>query len=150
MSLVLQINEDLKNALKAGDSIKLSTLRMVKTALKNKEIELGHELSDDEAVVVIQKEAKQRRDAEREFIIGNRVELADKEANEAKLLTEYLPKQLSEDEVLKIINDTIAETGISVITDMGKLMSVLMPKIQGKADGSMVSRLVKEKLSGSK
>ncbi len=146
MSLVTTIEAALTAALKAGESEKLSVLRMTKAALKNKSIELGHELSDDEALAVISKEVKQRRDAETEFRAGNRPELADKEAAEAAMLTEYLPAQLSEAELVPLIEAAIASTGASQASDMGKVMGALMPQTRGKADGALVSKLVKERL----
>lgn len=146
MSLVTTIETALTAALKAGESEKLSVLRMTKAALKNKSIELGHELSDDEAIAVISKEVKQRRDAETEFRAGNRSELADKEAAEAAMLTEYLPAQLSEAELVPLIEAAITNTGATAASDMGKVMGALMPQTKGKADGSLVSKLVKERL----
>lgn len=146
MSLVTTIEGDILAAMKAGDQGKLSVLRMAKTALKNKQIELGHDLSDDEATAVLAKELKQRRDAEGEFRAGNRAELADKEAAEAAILGTYLPEQMGEDEVAKLVDEAIAQTGASTAADMGKVMGALMPKTRGKADGSLVSRLVKERL----
>ncbi|MEK7184268.1 MAG: GatB/YqeY domain-containing protein [Patescibacteria group bacterium] len=146
MSLVTTIEADLITAMKAGDADKLSVLRMTKSALKNKSIELGHELSDDEAIAVIGREMKQRRDAEAEFRAGNRPELADKEAAEAAMLAEYLPAQLSEAELVPLVEAAIAKTGASTASDMGKVMGALMPETRGKADGSLVSKLVKERL----
>ncbi len=146
MSLVTTIEGDILAAMKAGESDKLSVLRMAKTALKNKQIELGHELTDDEATAVLTKELKQRRDAEGEFRAGNRAELADKEAAEATILAGYLPEQMGEDEVAKLVDEAIAAIGASSAADMGKVMGALMPKTRGKADGSLVSRLVKERL----
>lgn len=146
MSLVTTIEGDILAAMKAGESDKLSVLRMAKTAFKNKQIELGHELTDDEATAVLAKELKQRRDAEGEFRAGNRAELADKEAAEATILAGYLPEQMGEDEVAKLVDEAIAAIGASSAADMGKVMGALMPKTRGKADGSLVSRLVKERL----
>ncbi len=146
MSVVSTIEGDVLAAMKAGEADKLSVLRMAKTALKNKQIELGHELSDDEALAVLAKERKQRQDAETEFRAGNRPELADKEAAEAAILQTYLPEQMGEEEVAALVGAAIAETGASTAADMGKVMGALMPKTRGKADGALVSRLVKERL----
>ena len=146
MSLVEQINNDITTAMKAGESEKLSVLRMTKAALMNKKIELNHDLSDDEAIAVINKEAKQRRDAETEYRAGNRPELADKEVAEAKILANYLPEQMDEAAITALVDAAITETGASSADDMGKVMSALMPKTRGKADGALVSRLVKERL----
>lgn len=146
MSLVDQINTDIIAAMKAGEADKLSVLRMAKTALMNKKIAVSHDLSDDEAIAVLSKEAKQRRDSEAEFRAGNRPELADKEAAEAVILTAYLPAQMDEAAVAQLVDAAIAETGATNADDMGKVMGALMPKTRGKADGAMVSRLVKERL----
>ena len=146
MSLVEQIDNDLKSAMKAGEAEKLSVLRMAKAALKNKQIELSHELSDEEALAVLGKELKQRRDAEAEFRNGNRPEMADKEASEAVILTTYLPEQMSEAQVTELVDAAIVETAAVTAADLGKVMGALMPKTRGKADGAMVSRIVKERL----
>ena len=146
MSLVDQINSDSTAAMKAGEADKLSVLRLAKTALMNKKIELGHDLSDDEAIAVLAKEAKQRRDSEAEFRAANRPELADKEAAEAQMLVTYLPAQMDESAVAQLVDAAIAETGAAGAADMGKVMGALMPKTRGKADGALVSRLVKERL----
>lgn len=147
MALVQQIDTDLKDALRSGDAERLSVLRMLKSSLKNKEIAVGHELADDEALGVISKEVKQRRDAEAEYRKGNRPELADKEQREADLLSGYLPAQLSDDELVALVDQAIAETGASTIADMGKVMGIVVAKAQGKADGSRISQLVKQKLT---
>ena len=143
MSLQQTIDKDFKNALKAKDRVKLDTLRMLKSALKNKAIEQKREvLEEKEFIVVIQKELKKRQDAEAAFKQGNRPELAEKEGQEAEILSTYLPDMLSEDEVSKIVDEVIAAGN----DNFGQVMKEVMAKAQGRTDGQLVQRLVKEKL----
>lgn len=146
MSLIDQINQDLLQATKSGDVMVRDTLRIVKTAIKNSEINKGHTLSDEEAIEVIAKEVKQRVEAVESFTSGNRPELAAKEEAEMAVLKRYLPEQLSEEQVRALVEEAIATSGATSPADMGKVMGALMPKTKGKADGSLVSRLVREKL----
>lgn len=152
MNLQEQINKDFIDAMKAKETQKLSVLRMLKSALKNKEIALrqvqgeNKKLSDEQVGEAVTKEVKQRKDSISEFEKGGRIDLAKKEKDEIKFLEKYLPKQLSGKEVTKIINEAISKTGASSPSDMGKVMGAIMPKLKGKADGSQVSKLVKEKL----
>ncbi|MBI2590074.1 GatB/YqeY domain-containing protein [Candidatus Berkelbacteria bacterium] len=145
--MVSQINSDAKEALKAGRPELLSTLRMVKSALKNKQIELGHELNNVEALAVLQKEAKQRREAQAEYQKGNRPELAEKEGSELAILNAYLPTELSDEELTRLISETIQATGARSAAELGKVMSALMPRLQGRAGGSRVSAMVRKHLS---
>lgn len=147
MTLAEQLNADMIAAMKAGESEKLSVLRMVKTALKNKQIEVGHELAEPEVVAVLQKELKQRREAASEFTKGNRPELAAKEEREAELLKTYLPAELSDDELTAIVAEVIQATGAASMSDIGKVMSPIMGKVAGRADGNRVSAMVRAKLS---
>lgn len=142
-----QINADLISAMKTKDADTVAVLRMVKTALKNKQIELGKELTDDDVLAVLQKEVKQRTVSAAEFSNAERAELADKEKHEAEILAKYLPAQLSDEELATIVEDVIASTGAAAMSDMGKVMGIVMGKTQGKADGSRVSNLVKQRLS---
>lgn len=144
--LLQRIDDDLRTAMKASNAETLSVLRLLKSALKNKQIELGHELSDEEVLPVIQKEVKQRRESASEFTKGDRPEMAAKELSEAELLTTYLPAQLSDDELAAIIDQVIAETGAQSMQDMGKVIGAVIGKTQGQADGSRVSSLVKSRL----
>lgn len=144
--LTERIDTDLKAAMKAGESDKLSVLRLLKSALKNKQIELSHELSDEEVLPVIQKEVKQRRESASEFQKGDRPEMAAKELGEAEILTTYLPAQLSDDELMTLVDQVIAETGATTLQDMGKVIGAVMGKTQGQADGARISAAVKLRL----
>ncbi|GBE37336.1 glutamyl-tRNA(Gln) amidotransferase subunit E [bacterium BMS3Bbin07] len=145
MSILERIDSDLKVAMKSSEKIKVSTLRMVKASLKNLEIEKG-ELSDDDVIGVLSTQAKQRRESISEFEKGGRQDLADQEREELAVILSYLPEQLSEEELAGIILETIKETGVSSLKDMGRLMKSLMPRVKGRADGKLVSRKVKELL----
>jgi len=165
MVLKTQIQEDLTSALKEKREIELSTLRMVLTAISNKETEkrtkiwkekpgLAAEelekesiLTDEETIEVISSEIKKRKEAVLEFEKGQRMDLAGKEKKEIEILEKYLPEQLSEEEIKKIVQEAIEKVGAKDIKDMGKVMAELMPKIKGKADGALVSKIVKELLS---
>ncbi|MEC4684687.1 MAG: GatB/YqeY domain-containing protein [Nitrospirota bacterium] len=145
MSILERIDSDLKVAMKSSEKIRVSTLRMVKAALKNLEIEKG-ELSDDDVIGVLSTQAKQRRESISEFEKGGRQDLADQESEELAVILGYLPEQLSEEELTGIIQETIRETGASSLKDMGRLMKSLMPRVKGRAAGKLVSRKVKELL----
>ena len=144
-----QLKDELKQAMLARDTEKTSTLRMIVSALGYYEIEkggAGYEATEDDIQEVLQKQAKQRRDSIEQFKAGGRKELVEKEQKELELIEAYLPAQMSEEEVKKLVDEAVATTGAANASDMGKVMGALMPKVKGKADGSLVSRLVKEKL----
>lgn len=147
MTLKEQIEKDFIEAYKAKDELKASTLRMIKSAIKNKEIVSGNELDESAVVDVVAKEIKQRRDSADEYKKGGRPELAEKEEKEINILKVYLPEQLSEEEITKIVESAIKKTGASSISDIGKVMSVVMPEVKGKSDGALVSKIVKDKLN---
>jgi uncharacterized protein YqeY len=147
MSVLEQIDNDFKEALKNQDQEMVSVLRMLKSAFKNTQIEKGHELTDQEATSVLEKQAKQRQDSIVQFKAGNRDDLAVKEESELTIISKYLPEKMSEEELQKLIDSVITETGASTMQDMGKVMKAVLDKANGQADGSMVSRIVKEKLS---
>ncbi len=149
MTLNERIDADTKAAMKAGETERVSVLRMAKTALKNEEIALGHPLTDNETILVLAKQAKQREEAAGEYARGGRTELAEKEQREAAVLRAYLPAQLSEDELEQLVDEAIATTGASGPADMGKVMGAVMAKTAGRADGGRVSSIVKRKLAGS-
>lgn len=148
MTLAEQIEADYLTALKSKDEKTVSILRMLKSALKNKEIALGKKLDETQISEVVFKEVKSRRDSILEYQKGGREDLAKKEQEEIEILAKYQPEMLSEVEVTKIIDETIKKIGATNPQDMGKVMSALMPQIKGKADGSLVSTLVKSKLQG--
>jgi uncharacterized protein YqeY len=144
-----QLKEELKQSMLARNTEKTSTLRMVISALGYYEIEkggAGYEASEEDVQDVLQKQAKQRRDSIEQFEAANRNELAEKEKQELELLESYLPKQMGEEEIKQLVDEAITQTGATNAADMGKVMGALMPKTKGKADGGLVSRLVKEKL----
>lgn len=152
MSLQEQLVNDMKEAMKARDEAKVSTIRMLRAAIKNKEIEKGGtscRLSDKEIIDVISTAIKQRKDSIEQFTKGGRLDLAEKEKKEAGILQGYLPPQMSEDEIKAEVKKAIAETGAASQKDMGKVMKILMPRVAGKADGAVVNRLVKELISGN-
>lgn len=144
MALAERLNEDMKQAMKSGDKERLSTIRMVRAAIKNQEIELRRPLDDNETTGVLSRELKQRRDAQADFERGGRDDLVSKIAAEIEVISEYLPRQLTEEEVKAIVVQTIQETGASSKADLGKLMGVLMPKVKGLADGKVVNAIVQQ------
>jgi len=147
MSLLKQLDEDLRAAMKRSDTVSLSALRMAKAAIKNVQIDKGHELSDEEIVSVLSTMAKQRRDSIEQFSRCNREDLAEKERQELSVLQSYMPAQLSPDELEKLIIQAIQESSARSEADMGRVMKLLMPKIKGVADGKWVNTRVKELLS---
>ena len=148
MTFLDRINEDLKAAMKSKDSDRLSTLRMVKTALKNREIDKMEALTDEEAIKVLQSLVKQRRDSIEQYQQAGRIELAEKEAAEIKVIEEYLPAALDDAAIARVVEETIVETGASSMKEMGAVMKAALAKLAGKtADGKMVSETVKAKLT---
>ncbi len=146
--LVQRIDDDLKDAMRAKDDVAKLTLRSVKTALAeaSKSGSDAHVLSDDDALAVIAKEAKRRRDAMAEYEKANRTDLADAEAAELAVLERYLPKQLSEAEIQLLAQAVIAEVGATSMREMGQVMSALMAKVAGQADGRAVNTVVRKLL----
>jgi uncharacterized protein YqeY len=148
MSLKEKIVADLTAAMKSKDTDRLSTLRMVKANLMNRQIEKGSELTDEEVTKALQSLVKQRRDSIEQYQNAGRTELADKEATEIKFIEDYLPQAASADEIDSAVSAAIAETGASSMKDMGAVMKAAMAKLAGKsADGKAVSEAVKAKLS---
>jgi uncharacterized protein YqeY len=146
MSLLKRFNDDLKEALKASETAKVSVLRMVKASVKNKEIEKGRELTDDEIVSVLSSMVKQGRESMEQFTKGGRMDLARKEGQEVAILQTYMPQQLSDDELDRIILNAMHEASAKTPQDMGKVMRILMPRVKGVADGKHVNQRVKELL----
>ncbi len=132
--------------MKARDEIKVSTIRMAMSAIKNTEIDKGRELTDDEVIGVLAKEAKMRREAIEGAEKAGRAEVAERENRELDILSEYLPKQLGEEDVAEIVKQVVAETGAEGIKDRGKVMSALMPRLKGRADGKLASQIVERVL----
>lgn len=145
-----QLAKDLITALKAKDEVKVGVLRFLQAAIKNMVIDgraNGKEVGDAEILEVIAKQVKQRNDSIAQYKTGGREDLAQKEEAEKAILQSYLPAQMSEDEVRKLVQEAVAATGVKGPQEMGKVMGALMPKVKGKADGQVVSRIVKEMLS---
>lgn len=150
MSLKEKLQNDLTDAMRARDEVRSSTIRMVLTAIKNEEVsgKEARELSDSEVITVLSREAKKRREAAEAFDQAGAKERADGERAEGVVIAEYLPKQLSEAEIKELIASAIAETGANTPAQMGLVMKSIQPKIAGKADGGVVSALVKAALAG--
>jgi hypothetical protein len=149
MSLLRRLDADLKAAMKESDKARLSAVRMVKAAVKNRQIDMGRELSDEEITSVLLTLVKQAKESIDQFSKGGRDDLAAKEKQELCVLNSYLPQQLSPEELEKIILDAIKESSAVNEADMGKVMKVLMPRIKGVADGKSVNIRVKELLQAS-
>jgi uncharacterized protein YqeY len=150
MGLREKLSEDLKNAMKSGDKIRLEVVRMLQTMLRRREIERkgeGKELTEEDEIQVIKSEIKKRKEAIELFEKGGRIDLAEKEKRELEILNEYLPKQMSEEEIRGFVEKIIQETGAVGQKDFGKVMGLVMRELKGKADGSLVQKIVKEKLS---
>ncbi len=146
-SLTLRIQEDMKDAMRAKDKLRLSTIRMLIAGIKQREIDERITLDESGVIGIINKQIKQRKESVKQFEAANRQELADKEKQEIDILQVYLPQQLSESEVDKLIESAISDTGARSIKDMGKLMGKLKSELQGRADMSVVSEKIKAKLS---
>lgn len=147
MSLSERLNEDMKQAMKSQDKFRLSVIRMIRSAIKNMEIDQRRSLDDNEVLDILSREIKQRRDSLQDFEKASREDLAESVKAEIAVISEYLPQQLTEEEVRVLVLQTIQETGASSKAEMGKVMSALMPKLKGRADGKLVNQLVQQALS---
>ena len=141
------IRSEMLDATRARDNVRRDTLRLLVAAVENGRIDLGHELSDDETLRVLQKEAKQRRESIEEYRKGNRDDLVQQEQQELEIIQTYLPEQLSEDEVRQLVEETIAEVGATGADDLRNVMGPLMKKLEGRADGRVANAMVRELLS---
>lgn len=148
MGLKDQLTNDMKEAMKAKQAERLSTIRQLRSAIKNKEIDLKKELDDDAVISVIGTLVKQRREAAQMYRDNDRLELAEKEEAELLVLQDYLPAQLGEAELREIVTAVVAEVGASSPKDIGKVMPQVMARTKGAADGKLVNQLVREQLSG--
>ncbi len=149
MSLQERINEDLKVYMKSKDTFKLGVVRMVKGAVQLEKINLKREeLSDDEIIKLISKQIKMRKDSIAEFTKAGRLDLVQQNEKEIDVLKEYMPEEMSEEEVINIINEAISSTGASNIKEMGKVMREVTPKVSGRFDMGRVSSIIKDKLNG--
>ena len=149
MSLQERLTEDVKTAMKAREAGKsrLSVLRMVKASIRNIEIDRKKELNDEDVLDVLAKEVKMRRDSMEDFRKGNRPDLVAALEEEIAILAEYLPAQLSEEEVRVLVDQAVSQAQAVTAKDMGKVMAILMPQVKGKADGKLVNTLVRERLN---
>ena len=138
-----KINKDLIEAMKAGDAVKVSTLRLLNSVIKNVAIAKKAEKLDDADVIdAVAKQIKQRNESIEQFKKGNRQDLVDKETKELEILKSYMPQQMSEEDIIKVIQDAVRETGAAGKQDMGKVMKAVMPKLKGRADSKLISDTV--------
>ena len=147
MTLEERLLNEMKEAMKSGDKLRLSTIRMIRSAVKNREIEVRKTLDDEDIFKVIQGMVRKGEESVEQFQTGGRMDLVEKEKKEIEILKSYLPQPLSQEEVLKMIDEAIQETQASSLKDLGKVMKAVMPKLGGKADGKLINQWVKERLS---
>jgi uncharacterized protein len=148
MPLAEKLLDDMKSAMKARDELKVSTLRLARSAIGNAEIEKGRDLTDEEILETLERESKRRREAIDSYEKGGRQDLVDKETKELAILSEYLPKQFDEAEVEKVVREVAAELGAVSAKDKGRMMSAVMPRFRGRADGRVVTQIVDRVLQG--
>ena len=147
MDLVKELDKDSVEAMKAKDSVRLATLRGVKGAMKLQSIDHKKEINDELLIEVVSKEIKTRNESIKEFEKGNRQDLIDKTRVEIEILNKYLPEQLTQEEILEIIEQAFTEVNPSGMKDMGKIMGIVTPRVKGRADMGMISSLIREKLN---
>lgn len=145
-SLKIRIQEDVKTAMRAGEKKRLATLRLITAALKQVEVDGRKDLSDADVVAILDKMCKQRRESIEQYDKANRKDLVEAEESELAIIREFLPQPLSEDEIISLIDTAIKETGASSMKDMGKVMGIIKPKAQGRADMGQLSARVKARL----
>ncbi|MFZ1946012.1 MAG: GatB/YqeY domain-containing protein [bacterium] len=150
MGLVENVGQDLIAAMKSGDSLRLSVIRLLRTRLKETQVEKRRELEDEECLKVVMSEVAKRKEAIELFDKGGRADLAGRELKEIEILETYLPPKLSEEELRTIVSEAVKESGARVPGDLGKVMKVVMPKVTGRAEGSLVNRIVRELLAEAK
>ena len=147
MSLIVRLEEELREAMRSREEARRDALRLILSSLRSAEKELQRPLSDDEELQVLQRERKRRLEAAGAFRSAGRDEQADAEEAELAVLEEFMPEPLSEDDLEQIVDDAIAESGATSLRDLGRVMADVMPQVAGRADGSAVSQLVREKLA---
>jgi uncharacterized protein YqeY len=147
MSLKERLQEDWKHAMKSKESFKAGVISMARAAILQSEKNGGVPLDDEQVIAVVSKEVKQRKEAIVEFEKGNRPDLVEQANKEIEILLDYLPQQLTEDEIHEIVREAIIEVGANSIKEMGKVMAVIQPRVKGRADGKIVSQIVKEQLT---
>lgn len=146
MSLKEKLMEDLKNSMKNKDTVRKNVVTMVRASIKQREVDERIELSDEDIIDIISKQVKEKRDVIEDFTKGGREDLVALTNKEMEILLEYLPKQLSEEDVEKIVKETIAEIGAKSIKDIGMVMKSVLPKVKGKSDGSLVNKIARKYL----
>jgi len=144
MSLQERLAYELKNAMKNKDQLRKNVITMIRADIKQIEVDKRVELTDEDVIEIISKQAKQRKDSIEEFKKGGREDLVEQAAQELDVLMEYLPEQLSEEEIETIIKEVIADTGATSMKDMGKIMATAMPKLKGRTDGKVVNQIVRK------
>jgi uncharacterized protein len=147
MSLIAEIEAEIKDAIRGREQLRADTLRLTLASLRSAEKELGRPLKEDEELQVLQRERKRRAEAAEAFRSAGRDEQAATEEEELEIIEEFMPEALGEDELEQIVDDAIAETGATSLRDLGRVMADVMPQVAGRADGSAVSQLVREKLA---
>lgn len=147
MSILDQLNQDMKAAMKARDKESLQTIRMLKSAVENERLKKQADLSEDDEIAILAREQKQRKESLEEFKSAGRDDLVEKTEAELEIVNQYLPEQLSEEEINQVVLNAIENVGATSMQDMGKVMGAVMPKVKGKADGSLVNQIVKKELS---
>lgn len=146
MTLKQKLQEDLKTSMKNKDTLRKSVITLIRSSIKQVEVDKRIELNDDDVIDIISKQLKQRNDSLEQFLNAGREDLVEETRSEIEVLKEYLPQQLSEEELNEIVKQTISEVGATSMKDMGKIMSVIKPKTKGRADGKLINKLVKENL----
>ena len=146
MSLLQQLSKDMVTAMKEKDKATLSVVRMLKAAVQNEQIAVGHDLTPDEENAVLTREYKQRKESLEEFTSAGRQDLIDQTNHELAVVAKYMPEQMSADEVAMVVNETITQVGAESMKDFGKVMGAIMPKVKGKADVKLVNQTVKDAL----
>jgi uncharacterized protein YqeY len=146
MAVQEKLDEDMKDALRAGDKLRLSAIRLLRSQLKNEAIQRQRELTEDEELSVLSSAVKMRKEAIEKFKEGNRQDLVEQEQAELAVVRSYLPEPLSEEEISRLIDAVVRQTGATAISDLGSVMREIMPQVRGRADGGFVNKLVREKL----
>lgn len=147
MTLLEKLTADMAQSMKAGSADKTAVLRLLRGAVKNEEIKIGHDLNEDEALKVLQKEAKQRRDSMTAYREANRQDLVDQEAKELEIISAYLPEAMDDDQLAKVVDEVVAKTGANSPAQMGMVIGAVMKEVGARAEGGAVARLVREKLN---
>lgn len=147
MSIFDKLTTDMKTAMKAGEKDRLSTIRLLRGYIKNEEINRNEKLTEEEEIAVLSSAAKKRKESIEAYQKADRQDLVEKERKELEIIQSYLPQPLSDDEVQKIVKDAIRETGAQTMKDIGKVMSIVMEQVKGRADGKKVNEIVRKKLS---